>query len=187
MRSNIRRLETVDLPASDDFGRSISYLIGAISNILSIGGSRLYRRAFDIGLSEWRLMWVLAIAPRITAQRASQIMGVDKAAVSRALAALERRGLAQVAPDPSDSRQRIIELSEAGRELHGRIMIISKERERRLVAPFTKDEIRVLTGLLRRMRVNAVNVNAFDPHTLVEAASECAGAAPDRPPLPARG
>ncbi len=169
--ASARRLKTVDMQPSDDFGRSISYLIGAISNILSIGGSRLYRRAYDIGLTEWRLMWVLAIAPRITAQRASQIMGLDKAAVSRALAALERRGLVRAVPDPSDSRQRIIELSEAGSELHGRIMIIAKERERRLLAPFTKEEIRVLAGLLRRMHGNAVNVNAFDPRALVEPAA----------------
>jgi DNA-binding MarR family transcriptional regulator len=169
--SSARRLETVDLQASDDFGRSVSYLIGAISNILSIGGSRLYRRAFNIGLTEWRLMWVLAIAPGITAQRASQIMGLDKAAVSRALAALERRGLVQVAPDLSDSRQRIIKLSETGTELHGRIMIIAKERERRLLAPFTKGEIRMLTGLLRRMHGNAVHVNAFDPRVFVEPAT----------------
>jgi DNA-binding MarR family transcriptional regulator len=169
--SSAERLPKADLAPSDDFGRSISYLIGAISNILSIGGSRLYRRAYNIGLTEWRLMWVLAIAPRITAQGASQIMGLDKAAVSRAVAALESRELARVTPDPSDSRQRIIELSEAGRELHGRIMIISKERERRLLAPFTKDEIRVLTGLLRRMHANAVNVNAFDPRAFVELAA----------------
>src|SRR5215471_1829389 len=110
----IHQLQAVGLEVSDDFGRSISYLIGAISNIISIGGSRLYRRAYNIGLTEWRLMWILAIAPQITAQRASQIMGLDKAAVSRAVAALESRELARVTPDPSDSRQRIIELSEAG-------------------------------------------------------------------------
>ena len=166
-RSTSSRLKLVDPDASDDSGRSIAYLIGAISNILSIGGSRLYRRAYNIGLSEWRLMWVLAIAPRITAQRASQIMGVDKAAVSRALAALERRGLVLGAPDPSDSRQRIIELSEAGTELHSRIMIVAKERERRLLAPFTKDEVRVLADLLRHMHANAVNVNVFDPRAFV--------------------
>jgi DNA-binding MarR family transcriptional regulator len=169
--SGVRRLRTADVEPSDDFARSISYLIGAISNILSIGGSRLYRRTYNIGLAEWRLMWVLAIAPRITAQRASQIMGLDKAAVSRALAALERRGLVRVAPDPADNRQRIIELSETGTQLHGRLIIVAKERERRLLAPFTKDEVRVLAGLLRRMHAGAANVNAFDPRAFVEPAA----------------
>jgi DNA-binding MarR family transcriptional regulator len=166
--ARVQQLKAVELEASDDFGRSISYLIGAISNILSIGGSRLYRRAYNIGLTEWRLMWILAIAPRITAQRASQIMGVDKAAISRALAGLERRELVRVAPDPSDSRQRIIELSETGAQLHSQIIVVAKERERRLLAPFTRDEVRVLAGLLRRMHANAVNVNAFDPRAFVD-------------------
>jgi DNA-binding MarR family transcriptional regulator len=174
--ARVQELKAVELAASDDFGRSISYLIGAISNILSIGGSRLYRRAYNIGLTEWRLMWILAIAPRITAQRASQIMGVDKAAISRALAGLERRQLVRVAPEPSDSRQRIIELSESGAQLHSQIIIIAKERERRLLAPFTKDEVRILARLLRRMHANAVNVNAFDPRTFVDPA-------PSRPRL----
>src|SRR5215831_3712499 len=124
--STARRPRAIDLSA-EEFGRSIGYLLGAISNILSIGGSRLYRRGFDIGLTEWRLMWVLAIEPRITARRASQIMGLDKAATSRAVAALRRAGLVQVAPDPSDNRQRIIELSAAGVALHGRIMVVAKE------------------------------------------------------------
>ena len=179
--SSVRRLRTADVEPSDDFARSISYLIGAISNILSIGGSRLYRRTYNIGLAEWRLMWVLAIAPRITAQRASQIMGLDKAAVSRALAALERRGLVRVAPDPADNRQRIIELSETGTELHGRLIIVAKERERRLLAPFTKEEVRVLSGLLRRMHAGAANVNAFDPRAFIEPT-----AAPHRGPRASR-
>ena len=184
--SATRRRRPVDLPASDDFARSPSYLIGAISNILSIGGSRLYRRAFGIGLSEWRLMWVLAIEPRITARRASQIMGLDKAATSRAVVGLERAGLARIAPDPSDNRQRIIELSAAGAELHGRIMVVAKERERRLLSPFTEDEVRVLAGLLRRMHAHAANVNAFDPHTLFESAGSSRQAAPRRFCQPAR-
>src|SRR5262252_8342137 len=116
--SNVRSLRAPGAESAGDFGRSVAYLIGAISNILSIGGSRLYRRAYNIGLTEWRLMWVLAIAPRITAQRASQIMGADRAAISRALATLERRGLAWATPDPTDGRQRLIELSERGTQLH---------------------------------------------------------------------
>jgi DNA-binding MarR family transcriptional regulator len=168
--SAVRRPEPAALPGSEDFARSISYLLGAIANMLAVGGSRLYRRAFKIGLGEWRLMWVLAIAPRITARRASQIIGLDEAAVSRALSGLERRGLVRAATDPSDRRQRIIELSQAGRELHSRILVVAQERERRLLASFTKDEIRLLRSLLRRLHAHAAAANAFDPEALLAAA-----------------
>src|SRR6266446_537354 len=96
-QSVARRAEATALPRPDDFARSIPYLLGAIANMLAAGGSRLYRRGFGIGLVEWRVMWVLAIEPQITARRASQIIGSDEAAISRALAGLERRGLVLVA------------------------------------------------------------------------------------------
>lgn len=153
--------------AADEFGQSIGYLIGAISNILSIGGSRFYRQHFGIGLSEWRLMWVLGIEPAITARRASQIMGLDKAAVSRAVAGLERRGLLQATPDPADSRQRLIALSPAGNNLYRRMIVVSRERQRRLLAPLSDEEQHVLASLLRRLRAHIASGDAFDPQLML--------------------
>lgn len=160
--SALLRPEPATSPGAGDFA-AIPYLIGAIANLLSAGGSRLYRRAFGIGLGEWRLMWVVAIEPCITARRAAQIMGTDEAAVSRAVAGLERRGLAHAATDPEDRRQRLIELSPAGVELHSRIIVVARERERRLLAGFRHQEIRLLTELLRRLHANSATVDDFDP------------------------
>jgi DNA-binding MarR family transcriptional regulator len=158
--------EAADSAAVDEFGQSIGYLIGAISNILSIGGSRFYRQHFGIGLSEWRLMWVLGIEPVMTARRASQIMGLDKAAVSRAVAGLDRRGLLQASPDPADNRQRLITLSPAGNALYRRMIVVSRERERRLLAPLSDEERRVLAVLLRRLHVHLASGDEFDPQQM---------------------
>lgn len=155
--------ETGASGAIDEFGQSIGYLIGAISNILSIGGSRFYRRHFGIGLSEWRLMWVLGIEPGITARRASQIMGLDKAAVSRAVAGLERRGLLQAAADPADNRQRLIALSPAGSALYRRMIAVSRERQRRLLVPLSDEEQRALAALLRRLHAHVASGDGSDP------------------------
>ena len=93
---------------------SIPYLIGAVANLLSARGARLYREVFDIGLTEWRLMWVLGHESPITAATASHIMGTDKGAVSRAVAGLDKRGLVNFTINPADGRERAIELSPAG-------------------------------------------------------------------------
>jgi DNA-binding MarR family transcriptional regulator len=151
--------------AVEEFGQSIGYLLGAISNVLSTGGSRFYRQHFGIGLSEWRLMWVLGIAPAITAHRASEIMGVDKAAVSRAVAGLLRRGLLHAAPDPADNRQRLIALSPAGTDLYRKIIVVAGERQRRLLAPFSDEEQHMLAALLRRLHAHVARVDAFDPQS----------------------
>jgi len=173
-------VSTIDHPASkipseaadpgtvDEFGQSIGYLIGAISNILSIGGSRFYRRHFGVGLSEWRLMWVLGIEPMMTARRASQILGLDKAAVSRAVAGLELRGLLQATPDPADNRQRLIALSPAGSALYPRMIVVSRERQRRLLASLSDEEQRVLAALLRRLHAHVARGDDFDPQSMLE-------------------
>jgi DNA-binding MarR family transcriptional regulator len=145
-----------------DYRDHIPYLLGAIANILSAGGSRLYQEAFGISLAEWRLMWVLRHESPLTAARASEMIGVDKGAISRALSGLEHRGLVWIAAHPTDRRQRTIVLSEAGEALYGRISVLAHERERRLFSAFTADELRELRKLLRRLHGHAPGVDAID-------------------------
>jgi len=159
--------EAVEPGGIEEFGQSIGYLLGAISNILSTGGSRFYRHHFGIGLSEWRLMWVLGIDPAITARRASEIMGLDKAAVSRAVAGLEHRGLLQATPDPADNRQRLIALSPSGSDLYRRMIVVSRERQHRLLAPLSDEEQRVLAALLRRLHAHVASGELFDPPSVL--------------------
>lgn len=165
-----KTIPKADSGAFDEFGQSISYLIGAISNILSISGSRFYRRHFGIGLSEWRLMWILGIEPVMTAHRVCQIMGSDKAAVSRAIAGLERRGLLQGAADPADNRQRLVQLSPAGTDLYRRMIVVSRERQRRLLVPLSDEDQRHLVSLLRRLHAHVASGDEPDPKATVDQA-----------------
>jgi DNA-binding MarR family transcriptional regulator len=149
--------------AFDEFGQSISYLIGAISNILSVGGSRFYRQHFGIGLAEWRLMWVLGIEPMMAARRASHIMGLDKPAVSRAIAGLERSALLQAATDPADNRQRLVRLPPAGAGLYRKIITVSRERQRWLLAPLSGEDQRNLASLMPRLHAQLARGKEFIP------------------------
>lgn len=149
-------------PELTEFNERIPYLIGAISNVLASGGSRLYRRAFGIGLAEVRLMWVMSYVPGLTVQRAAQIMGIDKGATSRSLTGLVRRKLVKVTVDKADSRRRIIEFTEPGKALCDQIMTVSVERERQLSAAFAEDELVVLRCLLRRLLASAREASEFE-------------------------
>ena len=133
------------------YRNSIPYLIGAVANLLSERGARLYREAFDIGLTEWRVMWVLGHEAPITAATASHIMGTDKGAVSRALAGLDRRGLVRVTSNPADGRERTIELSTAGWRLHARISAVAKIRKKALLSIYGAEERALLKELLARL------------------------------------
>jgi DNA-binding MarR family transcriptional regulator len=133
------------------YRNGIPYLLAAIGNMLSASGARLYRNRFDIGLTEGRLLWVLGHESPVTAATASQIMGTDKAAVSRALAGLVRRGLVRVSSNPVDARERTIELSPDGWKLYEQISAASKLRQCRLLSIYSAKERALLTDLLGRL------------------------------------
>jgi DNA-binding MarR family transcriptional regulator len=138
-------------PDTADYQSRVGYLIGAISNLLTSGGSRLFRRAYGLSFAEARLMYVLGYESVLTAQQASRIIGVDKAATSRVLASLARRGLVKVIVDPGDARQRLIEFTRPGKELQERLTAVILQREAELISIFSRTEARTIVRLLKRL------------------------------------
>ena len=161
----MKALAKADEPAAEppEYQRRVAFLLGAVSNLIAAGGSRLYRKAFGLGLGEGRLLYVVGYERDLTAARASQITGIDKGATSRALAVLERRGLVTVTVDAADARQRVIRLTPAGRQLRDRLMAVLLERERRLMAVFSAEEVATLSGLLQRLRAHVPSVRTARP------------------------
>lgn len=134
-----------------DLDRYIPFLVSAIGNKWSRSSSRIYRETFGVGVTEWRVMAMLAIEPRITAYRICQVIGLDKAAASRALGALEREGYVRSHQDDPALRRKLVELTGAGWEMHGRIIRMAHEREAALVSALSPGEVEQLAGLLVRV------------------------------------
>jgi DNA-binding MarR family transcriptional regulator len=157
------KLATVQGVEAIPYQSRIAYLLGAISNMVDAAGSRLFRRAFGIGLGEARLVYVIGYEGALTARQASQIIGVDKGAMSRTVAALQRRGLLQVTVDAADARQRVIQFTAAGKRLHQRVMALALERERQMYAIFSDAELVTLSALLKRFRAHIPTVRTPKP------------------------
>jgi DNA-binding MarR family transcriptional regulator len=162
MRTSATPSEALSREAADYQGR-VGFLLGAISNLVATGASRLFRRAFGIGLAEARLMYVLGYESVLTAQQAARIVGLDKAAISRTLATLERRGLVKTSVDSNDARRRVIQFTASGKELHRRLLAVIREREERLVSIFSAEEIRTLSRLLKRLHAHVPTVRSAKP------------------------
>jgi len=146
-----------------DLDRHVPYFFTYISNRLSRGASDTYRKHFGIGITEWRVMGVLAGMPEISANQIINAIGLDKGAVSRALHDLEKRRLITSDLDPKDNRSRIIRLSKAGDALHDRIIVAALAREGRLLSTLSPHELETLIVCLRKLRANVPHTNAYDP------------------------
>jgi DNA-binding MarR family transcriptional regulator len=164
VKKNIRRgAVTVEGRQVLDLERHIPYFFTYISNRLSRGASQTYRKHFGVGITEWRVMGVIAGLPNISANQIINAIGLDKGAVSRSLDVLDKQGLTVSTPDPNDNRSRLIKLSRAGQTLHDRIIEAALEREERLLSTLTHEEVETLIICLRKMRAIVPFVNAFTP------------------------
>lgn len=129
-----------------------------IANKLSSGASRAYRSTFNIGIETWRLLVTLAIEPAASASRMCEVIGMDKASVSRALKSMQTQGLITITLDDQDGRLRVARITAKGRALHDQIAGIALERQRALLSALDADERRQLVRLLRKLHDNLANV-----------------------------
>lgn len=146
-----------------DLDRYVPALLVFISNKLSHGGSAVYRRLFGIGVTEWRILAMLAVEPNIPAHRICHVIGLDKGLVSRVVQTLADRGIVSVKPDVQDSRRHVIGLTPKGQRLHDQVIAVALEREKILLSDLTPREVDSLVRLLQRLHKKIDEVNAYDP------------------------
>ena len=90
----------------------LTFLAGKISS----SASATYRPKFGVGITDWRIMALLATEPWISAGRVCDVIGLDKAAVSRSVREMKKLGIVDVRADEDQYRQ-LIALTRKGLSL----------------------------------------------------------------------
>jgi DNA-binding MarR family transcriptional regulator len=138
----------------------LPYRLSITSNAVSGRIAQEYRSRFGLSIPEWRVMAVLGDAGARTQRDLTRLTLMDKVAVNRACKVLEERGLALRQPNAADGRSHLLELTDAGRAMHGQIMPLALEMERRLFASFSEEEVETFRSLLGRVREEADDLDA---------------------------
>lgn len=141
-------------PQVVDLDRYVPAFLTWIANKLSRGASQHYLNVFDVGIETWRCMVLLAVEGRISAQRVSKVIGMDKGTVSRCFKSMQARGLITLSLDDADGRLRLATLTRKGRDLHDQIIGVALERERAFLSVLTPEEHETLIALLKRLHEN---------------------------------
>ncbi|WP_076536587.1 MarR family winged helix-turn-helix transcriptional regulator [Shewanella sp. UCD-KL21] len=141
----------------------IPALITFMSNKLSSGASACYREQFGVGVMEWRIMATLKLQSTISANQISQVIGLDKAAVSRTLKQLQQNALVSFVKDENDARSTLVTLTNKGQGLHDRILTVALARESILLEGLSSEEVNQLIGLLQKVKANIHATNAYLP------------------------
>jgi DNA-binding MarR family transcriptional regulator len=130
-----------------------AYLIW-IANKLTRGASAHYLTLFGVGGEVWRCLVLLAIYETVSAQQVCQIIGLDKASVSRCFKEMVTKKIITLALDPVDGRVRLATLTVHGRRIHDQILGIALERERAFLSVLSAQEQAVFINLLKRVHEN---------------------------------
>ena len=110
-----------------------------------------------LGFLNARIILALGRRPQITAARLAEVIGVDPAAVSRALRELRSRKLVEEAK----GAVRALSLTPAGAALRAQVETISEEREARMLRGFSETEADEMHQFLERMLAQMEAVGAL--------------------------
>lgn len=129
----------------------LPYRLSILSNAISQSIADDYQRRYDLSVTEWRVMAVLARFDGLSAREVAERTLMDKVAVSRALARLVEAGRVTRATHAGDKRRSVLGLSEAGWALHDEVAPMARAREREVLTKLDGEEQRWLTRILDRL------------------------------------
>ena len=138
---------------------AVAYLTW-IANKISSSASTLYRERFGIGITDWRIMALLAVEPWSPAGRISEVIGFDKAVISRSVAFMLDKGLVETRFHDNNQRRPFVALTHEGLALHDRIVVVAREREEFLLADLDPQERKTVVKLLARIHARAAQLGA---------------------------
>jgi DNA-binding MarR family transcriptional regulator len=134
-----------------DLEHFLPYRLSVLSNRVSGAIARVYSERFGLGVTEWRVMAVLARYPDLSAGEVAQRTAMDKVAVSRAVAGLVDAGRVVRETHGDDRRRSVLRLTPGGHAIHDAVAPLALAFERRLLEGMMPDEREVLFRLLDRL------------------------------------
>lgn len=142
----------------------VTYRLVVIANRTSRGASALFQKRFGVGVVEWRCMVMLAMEEGPSAARISEVSGINKSLVSRALAKLTQLSYVEDYSGSTSRKPRRLQFTPSGKALYEQMVEVVIRRENRLRQGLSKSEVAELLRLLRILFDNADELDQLGYH-----------------------
>lgn len=129
----------------------LPYRLARLSSKVSTTIARAYDREFGLSIPEWRVIAILGRFPGLSAVEVAEHTFLDKVAVSRAVTKLIKAGRIDRQFADADRRRSILNLSEAGREVHDGVARLALAFERDLVSGLADDDVKHLNRIMDQL------------------------------------
>src|SRR5690606_22597296 len=129
----------------------VSYKIGYMSNYYREPSFREIERTLGLTRPEILSLIFLCFRDGITVTDICEFSGHLKANISRAVIALEKKGLIERRPHDEDQRRQLLFMTAAGRAVHDQFMPGLVRRETNMLTCLSKTERQQFDNILRKM------------------------------------
>jgi len=136
----------------------LAALLARASGLISSEFHAIVRRA-GLPVAEWRILASLSGGEPIPVGQLAQLVIAPQPTVTRQLDRMARKGLVERFAHESDRRLTLAGLTPAGQALAGRLVTLARAHERRVLAPFGREQgaqlKRTLQALIEQHQVPA--------------------------------
>ena len=130
------------------------YQLNILSNQVNVRVDRMVRSLFDVSLTEWKILAIVAGEAGTTQQRVIDLVCLDRSVVSRGIQSLKKRGMIEAKTDNEDARRFKLYLSATGLTLYEQSHHLAIEGDEALLTGFNAQERDTLFSLLARISDN---------------------------------
>jgi DNA-binding MarR family transcriptional regulator len=129
----------------------LPYRLNVLASLTSNALAQIYAERFGLSIPAWRVIVTLGQYEHRTARDIAPDGVMHKSTVSRAVAALEERGLIVRRPNQDDRREELLALTPAGWRIYEALAPQALSFEERLMSCLTPQEQDVLANLIDRL------------------------------------
>ena len=138
-----------------DITQLLNYRLAALVAASGSAVIRLCEGRYGVSRREWHLLGLLEAHGSQSPSDLAASCHLDRARVSRAIAALSGKGLVKRSSMPADQRRATVELTSSGRKLHRRAFEEVSSINARLLEGLDDVRLSQLDALLRLLKANA--------------------------------
>ena len=146
----------------------LPYRLNVFATVVSNALAQIYTERFGLTIPGWRIVATLGQYGVRTARDIALHAVMHKSTVSRAVSALEERGLVARRPNRDDRREELLELTPEGRRVYEALAPEALAFEEGLVSVLTPAEQEAFLALVGKLDRQA---RALAPNVVAEAAS----------------
>jgi DNA-binding MarR family transcriptional regulator len=129
----------------------LPYRLNVLAGLTSSALAQIYAQRFGLSIPAWRIIVTLGQYEHRTARDMAPDGVMHKSTVSRAVAALEKRGLVVRRPNRDDRREEWLALTPKGRAIYEAVAPEALAVEERLLSILTSDERKALDALIDKL------------------------------------